>query len=330
MTYDRALATVEEIVDVQPIPDADAIETVKVRGWNVVAKKGQFQPGDRCIYFEIDSFLPIDHPEFAFLAPRGTRVQDGVEGHVLRTAKLRGQVSQGLVIGPYSGHVYDLGDDVTEMYGVTKYEPPIPAEIAGQVAGPFPIKYVSKTDAERVQNISQQDYDQLRHHGIWMPLEKVDGTSMTVICDEYGHMRVCGRNWEYKESDNTLWRLAREHIIPHLEVGNYVQAEVYGEGIQKNPLGIKGQDVAIFNFSVSDAAFGELVYKMAPEYVDLDLPETIEEAIAQADGIKSLINPERRAEGIVWHEAGKQTFGSLGLRSCFKVISNQYLLKNQD
>ena len=55
----RKLASIQKIWDVVPIENADAIELVKVLGWQCVAKKGEFNKGDLCIYFEIDSFLPV-------------------------------------------------------------------------------------------------------------------------------------------------------------------------------------------------------------------------------------------------------------------------------
>ena len=54
---ERKLASVQKIIDIQPIPNADAIEVVTVRGWKCVAKKDEFRIGDWCVYFEVDSFL---------------------------------------------------------------------------------------------------------------------------------------------------------------------------------------------------------------------------------------------------------------------------------
>ena len=62
----RKLASVQKIEAVEPIENADYIEKVKVLGWTLVAKKGEFVPGDLCVYFEIDSLLP-DVPEFEFI-----------------------------------------------------------------------------------------------------------------------------------------------------------------------------------------------------------------------------------------------------------------------
>lgn len=55
----RALAYNTPIVWVKPIDGADNIELVGVLGWTCIAKKGEFQPGDTAIYFEIDSKLPV-------------------------------------------------------------------------------------------------------------------------------------------------------------------------------------------------------------------------------------------------------------------------------
>jgi hypothetical protein len=63
---ERKLASIREIKEIVPIEGADAIEVAVVDGWKVVTKKGEFKPGDLCVYFEIDSFLPI-REEFEFL-----------------------------------------------------------------------------------------------------------------------------------------------------------------------------------------------------------------------------------------------------------------------
>ena len=93
----RALAYVVEINDIIPIKDADKIETAVIKGWKVVVKKDQFKPGDKAIYFEIDSFLPIK-PEFEFLRSSSYRKLGELEGFRLKTIKLRKQISQGLII----------------------------------------------------------------------------------------------------------------------------------------------------------------------------------------------------------------------------------------
>lgn len=94
---ERKLATIRKIQKILPIENANAIELIKIDGWQCVAKKGEFLPDELCVYFEIDSFLPV-RPEFEFLRKSSFRTMaDGSEGFRIRTVKLRGQVSQGII-----------------------------------------------------------------------------------------------------------------------------------------------------------------------------------------------------------------------------------------
>lgn len=151
---DRQLATVREILDILPIEGADNIELALIDGWQcVTAKDNGFKKGDLCIYVEIDSVLP-EHEEFEFLRSKKFRI---------KTIKLRGQLSQGIIF-PLSildkfllspNTKFALGDDVTKVIGITKYEAPIPANLAGKIKGNFPSK-VPKTAESRIQNLSRQ------------------------------------------------------------------------------------------------------------------------------------------------------------------------------
>ena len=147
----RKLASIRVANDLFPIQGADAIEAVRVDGWVCVAKKGEFKVGDKGIYFEIDSFLPGTEPRFQFLAKQFITF-NGVQGARLRTIRLRGQLSQGLFL-PLSLfpelETTEVGADVTELLGVDKWEPAIPAQLAGDVYGKFP-HWVAQSDQPRV------------------------------------------------------------------------------------------------------------------------------------------------------------------------------------
>lgn len=343
MTETRHLATVETIAELAPIPDADAIERARVRGWDVVVKKGEFSVGDRCVYFEIDSMLDVADERFAFLAPRGVRTTEaGRAWHVLKTAKLRGQYSQGLVLPlasfpEVSGSA--VGDDVTAALGITKWEPPVPASIAGEVRGPRP-GWIPMTDEERIQNVP----DILSVAGDWVCTEKVDGTSMTVYVDPVTEDRgVCGRNWDLVESNGTLWRLARELKLHELLTQTWpgsravVQGEVFGEGIQGNPLQVKGQRFALFTVRVDGrelprADWPQWALEMSvPVRPMLLFPTSVERALSDVDGLASAVTPGRPAEGVVWRamSAAMVTLpNGETVRASFKVVSNRYLLKH--
>ncbi len=341
MDNQRALATVDTIADVRPIPDADAIECVRVRGWDVVVKKGEFSVGDPCVYIEVDAHLDVADPRFAFLASRGVRTNvQGFTGHVLKTAKLRGQYSQGIVF-PLSAFPELAGvtpsSDVTGILGIEKWDPPIPAELAGVAIGPLP-GWFRKTDEERIQNVPTllaiRDIE-------WVATEKIDGTSMSVWVD--GPVEGVGsRNLSLVENQaNTMWAMARqlglhEKLRETFGAGRaVVQGELYGPGIQGNPLGV--DDVALAVFSLWDGG-KEVPRAQWPQWaIDLSVPThtlpfpaTIDEALTQADALKSALNPQRNAEGIVWR-AAEHTLSLVDqfpTRASFKAISNRYLLKN--
>ncbi|WIB65439.1 RNA ligase (ATP) [Curtobacterium sp. MCBD17_040] len=342
-TTERALATVETILDVQPIPDADAIERVRVRGWDVVVKKGEFSIGDPCVYIEVDSHLDTTDPRFAFLAPRGVRTDalTGFTGHVLKTAKLRGQYSQGIVF-PLSEFPevagLDFGTDVTDVLRVRKWDPPLPAGIAGDVAGNFPAQF-PKTDEERIQNVSEP----LRARDVeWVATEKVDGTSMTVFIlgDQDG---VAGRNYEFKRNeDHSMWKKALELDLHNRLRSAFpdantiaLQGELFGPGIQKNPLQLRDVTFAAFTLIVDGQelprdSWPQFVLDIAVPVYDLPYPHTSDEALAQVDGLKSLVNPQRNAEGVVWRAktTSKIVVDGKVIRASWKAISNKYAMKN--
>ena len=113
----RKLASVQKIKEVLVHPNADKLEIVKVLGWQCVSRKGEFQPGDLCVYFEIDSLIPIT--EWSRFLGDKNKPDAPVR---LKTIRLRGELSQGLAM-PLSilGHVAETqleGNDLTEYLPV--------------------------------------------------------------------------------------------------------------------------------------------------------------------------------------------------------------------
>ena len=339
MYSERKLVTVEKILDVKPASNADALEIVKVRGWNVVVKKGDFKVGDVVLYFEIDSTLPESDSRFSFLMHKGVKsiVVDGVDyrGHVLRTMKLRGNLSQGLVL-PLSDfpEVNPESEDIAGDLGVVKYEPPIPANLSGQILGKFPSE-VRKTDAERVQNL-ESSWDAIKKHR-WVATEKIDGSSVTLGFDGE-KFRACSRNWELRVTDDlSSYDVAKRYGIADVlkaHPGLWIQAELAGPGVQGNKLRLSGQRLFIFNVIKNGeylprSQWHDRLLKNAAPTLPLELPETVSETVSQVDGMMSTISPDRFAEGVVWHSAIGQGLDYLDGRDCFKAINNSWLLKDK-
>jgi RNA ligase (TIGR02306 family) len=334
---ERKLASIRIISDIQPIEGADMIELAIVDGWKVVvAKNVNHKVGDLVVYCEIDSFLPIKE-EFEFLR-KGSykKMVDGTEGFRLRTIKLRGQVSQGLILPIHTLPLLEMvheGQDVTEMLGIVKYEPPIPAELAGKVKGLFP-SFLRKTDEERIQNLSGE-IENWKDKTFYVT-EKLDGSSATFYYKD-GEFGVCSRNLELLETeDNTFWKFARqvdlENKMRDFDVNISLQGELIGEGIQGNPYKIKGQTVRFFNLFDIDlqeyhslSMFKGVCNRFGVDMVPIlnehfEMFNTVEDILEYAEG-KSVLNPNFDREGVV--------IRSLDRKISFKAISNKFLLNEK-
>ena len=270
----RKMATIRRIEEVKAIPNADKIVAYRVGGWWVVDSIGKYVVGDLVVYAEPDSFIPSTIAPFLTKPGQYPKTFEGVEGERLRTVKLRGQLSQGLllpltllaapaIVGKLVPNEYVaqvagvvVGDDVSELLGITKYEAPIPAELAGEVKGMFP-SMIPKTDQERIQNLSAE-LEQWKSQGLsWEVTEKLDGSSMTVYVID-GDVGVCSRNLDLKHNiDNSLWRAAYKHELPAklADIGRNiaVQGELIGNGIQGNKYQMRDQDFYVYDIYDIDA-----------------------------------------------------------------------------
>lgn len=334
----RKLASIQRIEEVAPIEGADMIEKCRVLGWWIVVKKeSNFKPGDLCTYFEIDSLLP-PVKQFEFLSKgqslKKSLIEDGVviEGFRLKTVKLRGQLSQGLVL-PLSEFpslsTTTIGHDLTEELNINKFDPPLPACLSGEAKGIFP-GFIPKTDEDRIQ--AMPDFiDKYRGQRFYCTV-KMDGSSCTIYKYE-NDFNVCGRTLNYIESEkNSFWNIAnRLNLRDKLPNGFAIQSECAGEGVQKNRHVLKGQDLYVFYvydiekgqyLKLDDmlAFVKDLGMKTVPILTDnFILNHTVDELMALADG-PCPYNPSVLREGLVY-----RLYDSTS-KITFKTISNEFLL----
>lgn len=333
----RKLVTIREVGRIEPIDGADRIELAHIDGWQCVVRKGEFKPGDRCLFFEIDSVLP-ELPAFAFLGSF-RELYNGKRGAVLKTVRLRGQISQGLAL-PLT--VCDnLGiddphgvDDLADAIGVWKYDPPPPVSLGGDPLGRNP-SWFPRTDEERVENLKPEDLA-----GSWSITEKIDGSSMSVWV-ENGIVGVGGHTWAFDpvKSYSSYARIARESGLLEWLANQpsrlCVQGELAGPGIQGNPL--KLDRLTFFVFMIHDGAT-KFTQKMI-DYI-YDKMDTVDKTIVRQvpaigfvnfpgvqDDIECVLNwangpsqipPLRPREGLVFRDEVD------GNRS-FKSVSAEYL-----
>ena len=230
-TSQRELAYVVTITDVQPIECYDRVEEAMIRGWHCVVGKDDFHPGDKAVYFEVDSLLPSDKfADFEFLAKKKFKV---------KTQKMCKRISQGLLLTfeqcGLNADDYNEGDFLTDVIGVVYADPAdnvrkgrggkksdsynqwftnrlkkhkilrlIVKTNMGHKICLFLFKqkkksewpaFVIKTDEERVQNLSPSVFQDKQT--TYECTEKRDGTSTTVAIQRTRHgykTWICSRN----------------------------------------------------------------------------------------------------------------------------------------
>lgn len=343
----RKLASIQRIAEIKPIEGADLIETYRIDGWWVVDKKGAYQVGDLAIYLEVDSFVPTELAPFLSKG-KEPRIYNSVKGERLRTIRLRKQISQGLLLplkgdGP-SGVAYHItrpdgihqfvveGDDVTEVLGIQKWEPP-PEFSHADAKGLFP-NFIPKTDQARIQNIGRNIEAAKSQNLKFEVTEKLEGSSLTAFFfeDRFG---VCSRNLELKPSeDNTFWataiRYGLEEKLRSLGREIALQGELIGPGIQGNIYKLTQFEFHIFDvYDIREgkyllpaerrAMLDDLGLIHAPVIETEFVLTTVPEMIKMADGLSALYETLR--EGLVF----KQIDGDM----TFKAISNEYLIKEK-
>jgi RNA ligase (TIGR02306 family) len=354
---ERQLATIREIAEIRPIEGADAIEAVRVDGWWVVAKKGEYSVGQLAVYLEIDSWVPDSIAPFLTKPGQEPKEFEGVKGQRLRTVKLRGQISQGLLLplsvlaiqtdsGSYVGQWEGFeGHDVTERLGILKWERPLPAQLAGMAKGNFP-SFIPKTDQPRVQNCGRQLDSFISDH-TWEITEKLDGSSMTVYVnhsqtDEEGAPchGVCSRNLDLKfDENNSFWQATlKERILEKIKdtgLSIAIQGELIGEGIQGNSYKIQGRQ--FFCFDIWDIESQRYLMPEDRRRLCSELGINHVPVIAESLPLNSLGLSD--VDSILSFSEGKSSVGSKPEREgfvfksnkdhdvSFKAISNKWLLK---
>jgi RNA ligase (TIGR02306 family) len=255
----------------------------------------------------------------------------------VRTVKLRGYISQGLLAPltiPLEVFVTDTipvpaeGLNVTEALGITKYEEPIPVEMAGKLLPEEPgmLKY---TDIENLKN----------HTTLFAPnetvivREKIHGSNFRAA-KLNGILFVGSHNRNLARDENNLyWRAAMKlELDSRLLEGEQVFAEVYGHGVQDLSYGKAQGDIGVIVFDlfregqfVSDTELSGIASKrswmMAPlihagEFSDFSIPK------------QSMIGPVGHiAEGVVIRPRDEEWSERLQGRKILKSISDEYLLR---
>ncbi len=340
----RKLASIQIVSELEPHPNADALDILTVLGWKVVIARGQVQPDDKVLFCEIDSLIPIDQ---AWLPPQ---IQERIrkdkvkKGFRLRTIRLRGHISQGLVVPltetlePFA--TWEVGSDLTSTLKIRKYEPPT---FFGRWRKhhhglkPFPRHLLSPTEELRIQSYPHLLRD-LEGQAYYKSV-KLDGTSGTFLLDpQTQELLCCSRNYSRqrpaKVSECPYWSLAEKFDLEGKlrRMPQYaLQGEICGPDIQKNLLGLS--QIHFYVFNVIDLHSKTRVSRKMMLEVCRDLgldpvpiaevsssfePCSIPELVHEAQGVYAGTSNHR--EGLVVRSEDTQI--------SFKVINVEYLLRH--
>lgn len=343
----RKLASVQRVNGVYAIEGKDRIVQYGINGWKVIDVVGKYQVGDLVCFLEIDSWVP--NSLAPFLTKKGDpRVYKGIPGERLKTIKMGGALSQGLLIpleialADYTEgfeHLQEEDSDLTEFLGILKWER-TPEFRAANAKGNFPY-FLRKTDQERVQNVRQKTLDQVGDV-TYEVTEKLEGQSFTAYLwdDKFG---VCSRNLELKTDEPSTWaetasnyRLEERLRVLFDETGKQYafQGEQVGPNIEGNIYNLDKVKLYIYDvFDISEQKYlqpseARFITEVAGlDYVpviheEFSLPEKYCDELLNKAFHCSALSP-CVAEGMVFKaNTSKSDFS-------FKAVSNEYLEKDK-
>lgn len=340
---ERKLASVQVVLKISNHENSDNLALVCILGWQIVVRRDEIFIGDKVIYCEIDSLLPKN----AEWLPSSVKDRILKENHQdyfrVRTVKLRGQLSQGLIIAIRESlsslNELDVGADVTDRLGIKKYEP---ENLGGRyctsnIGIVFPSNFVKKTDEPRIQSYPYL-FNDLRGKEYYIS-EKLDGTSATYfIHPETNEFTVCSRNFTRYRPNNDktclYWYIADKLQLENILKNNNnlaIQGEICGPDVQKNLLNLK--DLNFYVFNITDLNnYQRLPFNMLISVCDnlhLNTVPILESGNNfNITNISDLLN---KTKGI-YNGTNNQREG-LVIRSkdqliSFKAINNDYLLKH--
>ena len=351
----RKLASIQKIIDIRPIENADAIEVARVLGWDVVVKKDEYHIGEDVVYVEIDAFLPLED-QYEFLRKSSYKNSPILgEGFRLKSVRLRGQISQGLIL-PISvvedrgWHGLPEGTDVTELLGIRKWEEPEPAVMSADAIGRRP-SWVIKSDETRVQSAPGllEEFKGIPYY----ITTKYDGSSHFIGLDNEDAFHFGSHNLELKpiNKENSFYNYIVEHNLEQKlrDVKQFLKCErIYvigewcGAGIQKNKLSLKKPAWFPFTVGVNDKRVSldgmrHIINLLGIQMVEVEetgndltaLYPTVDALIERAGENRKHVYPGE-CEGIVIRPIdGSIMSRILGKELSMKVINNKYLLKQK-
>lgn len=351
--------TAERLV-VHPHPNADRLELAQVGLYRAVVAKGQFRTGDYALYIPEQAVLP--EPLIEELGLTG-KLAGGKHNRV-KTVRLRGEVSQGIVCLPAVLGDIDLAraeadrTDFAELLGVVKWAPPVPVSMSGQVeSAPELIRWLDIENIKRYPDIFTAGEPVVateKIHGTAFLLTYVRETDRILVSSK----GVGSQHLAVQETGRNLyWRAARAHGLDEAarkltealgltRIGLF--GEVYGAGVQDlhygaaaardETLGFALFDIAVeqdpapvrwLNHAEIGSALADLGLDLPRVPVLYEGPYDIAALLALAEGTETVTGRSVNIrEGLVVRPATERYSPVLAGRTIGKLISDAYLLRD--
>ncbi|MGW3267591.1 RNA ligase (ATP) [Streptomyces sp. NPDC001056] len=345
------LRVTAEVLAVHEHPNADALELAQVGLYRAVVAKGAFRSGEVAVYIPEQAVLPNELIEELGLTGRLA----GAAANRVRAVRLRGELSQGIVCRPKALDGVDLtaaaveGTDFAERLGITKWVPPIPPTMNGEVE-PAP-ELLPWVDIENIQ----------RYPDIFTPgepvvlTEKLHGSAcLLTYAADGGRVYVSSKGFGAKslalreDPRNLYWRAVTAHGVPEAaarlaerlgarRVG--VFGEVYGAGVQDLTYGADGrrETLGYAVFDVCAEIGGSVRWLDAAALLEGELPLVprlfsgpydIEQVLSVASGRETVSGRELHLrEGVVIRPATERHSPVTGGRAIAKAVSPAYLTR---
>lgn len=321
----RKLASVQIVGKIIKHDNADLLEIASVLGWEVIISLNEVKEGDKIIYCEIDSLLPVDK-EWLPVSIKNEIKKKNPKKFRIKTKKIRGRFSQGLII-PITETIsslmeLEIGTDVTKLLEIEKYDNDLDKK-----KGDFPVHLIDKTNESRIQ--SNPEFLDIFNSKPYYCTLKLDGTSATYLY-ESDNFLICSRNRIVKKKKSYWFEIAnkynlKEKLMDHKNIG--IQGEICGPSIQRNLLGLNELDFFVFNvvdlttkkrYNLSEMiSFCEKIgLKHVPvEEIGDNFNYSLKDLIEKSKGFYE--NTKKFREGLVFRNE----------ELSFKVINNDYLEK---
>lgn len=359
------------IDDVYDHPNADRLSIIKIRGYEAVAGKNEdgshrFVPGERIIYVPEGAVVPAEHLKERgyWNEAKGVGMLAGERGNRVKAITLRGVLSQGLVWKSEDLEAA-LGADVSARFGITKYEPPIPPELDGDVVSLFDAAFdYDIENAKTFPNLFTEDdivtvTEKL--HGSFCRMTYLPGIAprddlfgdgrVAITTKGLGAKGLVFKNTPFNAQKNVYVRnmlplvdrfvSACQQDAKGLKV--HLMGEVYGAGVQDLKYGrTEDQGFAAFDVWIEGSGYlneGEkeiAVTAFGVDRVPVLFEGFYDKALIEdfAQGGTTIDGADNIREGVVvtltgGDQAKRADGNGLGgtLRPIFKVISDAYLTR---